>query len=73
MAVVAEPEPIARFDASPAATAAERASPPTRANMGRLRRSRAAPDSIVIASKATRSRLGDCGGGFVWIASLCSR
>jgi hypothetical protein len=26
--------------------------------------------SIVIASKATRSRLGDCGCGLVWIASL---
>jgi hypothetical protein len=26
--------------------------------------------SVVIASKATRSRLGDCGCGFVWIASL---
>jgi hypothetical protein len=25
---------------------------------------------VVIASKAKRSRLGDCGGGFVWIASL---
>jgi hypothetical protein len=24
----------------------------------------------VIASKAKQSRLGDCGGGFVWIASL---
>jgi hypothetical protein len=26
--------------------------------------------SIVIASKAKRSRHGDCGCGFVWIASL---
>jgi hypothetical protein len=26
--------------------------------------------SVVIASKAKRSRLGDCGCGFVWIASL---
>jgi hypothetical protein len=26
--------------------------------------------SVVIASKAKRSSLGDCGGGLVWIASL---
>jgi hypothetical protein len=26
--------------------------------------------SGVIASNAKQSRLGDCGGGFVWIASL---
>jgi len=26
--------------------------------------------SVVIASKAKRSRLGDCGYGLVWIASL---
>jgi len=26
--------------------------------------------SSVIASNAKQSRLGDCGGGFVWIASL---
>jgi hypothetical protein len=26
--------------------------------------------AVVIASKAKRSRLGDCGGGSVWIASL---
>jgi hypothetical protein len=27
-------------------------------------------NAAVIASKAQQFRLGDCGGGFVWIASL---